>query len=34
VEPFKRDAFAALQRFATPDGIPLEQEFLVLTAHA
>jgi len=34
VEPFKRDAFAALRSFATPDGIPLEQGFLVLTAHA
>jgi SAM-dependent methyltransferase len=33
VDAFKRDAFAALRSFATSDGILLEQQFLVLTAH-
>jgi O-methyltransferase/aklanonic acid methyltransferase len=32
VDGFKADAFAALRAFATPEGIPLEQQFLVLTA--
>jgi SAM-dependent methyltransferase len=32
VDAFKADAFAALRSFATPEGIPLEQQFLVLTA--
>ena len=34
VEAFKSDAFAALRSFASSDGIALEQQFLVLTAHA
>jgi SAM-dependent methyltransferase len=33
VDAFKRDAFSALRSFATSDGILLEQQFLVLTAH-
>ncbi|MDQ1462158.1 MAG: hypothetical protein QOI08_3642 [Actinomycetota bacterium] len=33
VEVFKEDAFAALRSFRTPDGIPLEQQFLVLNAN-
>jgi len=32
VEQFKADAFAALRSFATPEGIALEQQFLVLRA--
>ena len=32
VDPFKAEAFAALQSFRTPAGFPLEQQFLVLTA--
>ena len=32
VEQFKAEAFAALRSFATPDGIDLEQQFLVLKA--
>jgi hypothetical protein len=32
IEAFKADAFAALRSFVTPDGIPLDQNFLVLTA--
>jgi SAM-dependent methyltransferase len=31
---FKKEAFAAMRSFAASDGIPLEQQFLVLTAHA
>jgi SAM-dependent methyltransferase len=32
VDQFKAAAFARLRSFATPDGIPLEQQFLVLKA--
>jgi SAM-dependent methyltransferase len=32
VDAFKASAFARLRSFATPDGIPLEQQFLVLMA--
>jgi SAM-dependent methyltransferase len=32
VDAFKAAAFARLRSFATPDGIPLEQQFLVLKA--
>jgi hypothetical protein len=32
IDAFKAEAFAALRKFAEPDGIPLEQQFLVLTA--
>jgi SAM-dependent methyltransferase len=32
VDAFKRDAFSALASFATPTGIPLDQEFLVVSA--
>jgi SAM-dependent methyltransferase len=32
VGAFKAEAFAALRSFATPDGIPLDQQFLILTA--
>jgi SAM-dependent methyltransferase len=33
VDAFKEQAFAALRSFRTSDGIPLEQQFLVLTAN-
>jgi O-methyltransferase/aklanonic acid methyltransferase len=32
LDAFKADAFAALRSFATPDGIPLDQQFVVLIA--
>jgi SAM-dependent methyltransferase len=34
VAAFKADAFAKLRSFATPEGIPLEQQFVVLRATA
>jgi O-methyltransferase/aklanonic acid methyltransferase len=32
IDAFKAEAFAALRSFAGPDGVPLEQQFLILTA--